>query len=70
MIKGLKAALTIFRQDAEGGVSKTKVAALALLVVQLANLAGYNIPQEAVVEIILGVIAALGIYQKIERNTI
>lgn len=61
----------LVRRQGETGVSKTKVASIAFIAVQLAKLAGYEIPVEhaaAVVEGVLAAIAVFGLYQKVERT--
>lgn len=62
----------LVRRHGEAGISKTKVASIAYLLVQVAKLCGYEIPLETVQEVVEGVlaiIAVVGVYQKIERTT-
>lgn len=69
MLKKLKA---IVLRQGESGISKTKVASVAFILVQIAKIAGYEIPVENVQEVVEGVlaiVAVLGTYQKVERTT-
>ena len=56
----------------EDGLSKTKTSAAALILVQLAEVFGYELPQDqvqAAIKGILAVISLIGLYQKVERTT-
>lgn len=69
MLKKLK---NLILRNGEQGVSKTKVASIAFLLVQVAQLFGYDVGTGQVTEILEGVlamVAVLGTYQKVERRT-